>query len=140
MWRNYPPRIPPRIGFALMAGGLLLLAACWYLQSLGPIDPYHRGVAQVMHGELAALPPYPGSSAAQTTLSAALLDYYNSLLVVYNANGGCQNIQAYYATLAPAQGWRPAGGIQTLHSSSDPSRAELQSSFRRTTQASQLAW
>lgn len=112
---------------------LLIIGSLFYIQTLGPIDPYHQAIVRILRAELAELPPYPGSTVAQTIVQASLLDYNNNIQVSYGSSGECRAIQDYYAARASTAGWTAHGPVRTL-SDGDPQRDQLQGTYRKTVQ------
>jgi hypothetical protein len=114
-----------------MLGVLLVIGAAWYVDTLGPIDPYHKAVAHVLREELEQLPPYPGSVPERTVLKASIFDSESLLGVDYATAAPCDAIQAYYARSASAAGWAVVKSNQRVPTDTNPQHAELLSVYDR---------
>ena len=131
MGSHYPPHIPARVGIPIMLAVLLIIGAAWYVDTLGPIDPYHKAVVRVLKDELGHLPPYPGSTPSRTVLKASIFDTDSMLGVDYATDAPCDTIQAYYARAAAAAGWTVVRSNQRIATDGTSQHAELLSDYYR---------
>lgn len=112
-------------------------------QAVGPGREYREQAFRVMRGELAALPPYAGSTQSSSLVRDAPF-HIPSIELGYTLVGSCGDAEAYYHTLAANNGWLVTIPIRTLHDPSDPpsdtSRDNLDSEYSKTVGSYHLAF
>lgn len=99
------------VGFWHLSGReKLTIVAIWVVVGSGlwflvgkPFDVYSTHGVEVMREQLTLLPP-PAGATVTSSVDTAHLDP-SSLLVSYAFAGTCQDVQSYYARMAPQAGW-----------------------------------
>jgi hypothetical protein len=136
--RRTAVRVSPRVTFALMGGGMLLCVVLLLLESFAPVPPWRQEVVHVLRSEWAALPPVPSSTVVRTNLRAGFLEPDTFFQVDYASAGSCAELQAHYATAAPAVGWAVHNPLQSFRHNSPPLE-ELETTYHKYVRAFTLS-
>lgn len=110
-------------------------SALWFLVGK-PFDEYNTHGVQVMRAQLALLPP-PAGATVTSSVDRAHLDR-SELTVYYAFSGTCQDVQSYYARMAPQADWivTNAGVLRTT---STPEDDYLESDYQKVAEGYKLA-
>lgn len=92
--------------------------------------PWRQEVVHVLRSEWAALPPVPGSTVVRTNLSSGFVEPNTNFQVDYASTASCAEVQAHYATVAPAAGWTVQHPLQSFHHNTPP-LDELETTYRK---------
>lgn len=114
----------------LIVGALVVLLANQFVGP--PHDARERALALMRH-EVALLPPYLNSEAAQTIVyDEPFRD--PTIEIEYTLPGQCADVHAYYASQTAAVGWSMVGPVHVYRDHANPSNSghdELDSVFHK---------